>query len=347
MQAIDRRAIKRRSSSIWIACSAALLLSATATAQQKFVDDARRTVTLPNKVERVFAAGAPAEVLLYTLVPEKMVGRNHMPDSAALEFMPAELRQPVQIMNLPNADDANNDKELLALKPDVYIDYGDVLDDYVNSVKSVQQRTGIPGIILDGGIESIPGVYRRLGNALNVKSRGEQMARQAEQLLAKYRGILHKSTTPRAYLACSNDATLPCLEGERNGEIIKYLGAINVAGSITTAPKRPITVADMKTWNPDVIIVSSNAAAQRIRNDAAWQSIKAVAEQRVYAPPSLPFNWGPRPPSVNRLMGMMWLAYVLPGKPFDSAFSADMRNFFKNFYHVTLSDEQLQRLLAN
>ncbi len=317
-----------------------------ASAQQTFVDDAQRMVMLPDKVARVFAAGAPAEVLLYTLAPDKLVGRNHMPIAAALEFMPPEFRTPVQIMRLPDPDDAKNDTELLALKPDIYIDYGDVQDDYIASVNNVQQRTDIPAIILDGGIERIPAAYRQLGVILGVKSRGDQLAMQVDGILSRYRGVLLKTANaPRVYIACSTDAAIPCLEDERNGEVVKLLGALNVAGTAGNAPMRPITVEDMRAWNPDVIIAANTAAAARIRSDAAWRSIKAVADGRVYAPPALPFGWGPRPPSVNRLMGLMWLAYVLPGRPFDSAFLTDMRSFFKEFYHVTLSDEQLRRLL--
>lgn len=317
-------------------------------ASTRFVDDAQRKVDLPKKISRVFAAGAPAEVLLYTLAPEKMVGRNHMPSVAALEFTPSELKSPVQIMRLPNADNDKNDAELLALKPDVYVDYGDVNEDYVRSLNNVQRRTGIPALILDGGLQRIPAAYRKLGAALGVKRRGEQLAAEVDRILAKYRGALKKGDdAPRAYIACSNDGSIPCLEGERNGEIAQFLGAINVAGNVDTASKRPLTAEDMRAWNPDVIVASSPQAANRMLTDAALQSIKAVAEHRVYAPPSLPFSWGPRPPSVNRLMGLIWLAYVLPGRPFDRAFYDDMRKFYKLFYHVTLPDEQLRRLAEN
>ncbi len=337
-------------SALHAALCAALFFLAFATqtrAQSSFVDDAQRSVALPHSINRVFAAGAPAEVLLYTLAPEKLVGRNHMPMPAALPFMPPTLRSPVQIMRLPDADDADNDAELLALKPDIYIDYGDVTADYVNSVINVQQRTGIPGIILDGGIEHIAATYRKLGAALGIEHRGELLARQTERILSKYRGSLQRSaTTPRVYLACSASGNIPCLEGERNGEVVKLLGAINVAGTLDSAPRRPVTIEEIKAWNPDVIIASSAEAAVRIASDAEWQSIPAVAAHRVFAPPSVPFNWGPRPPSVNRLMGLIWLAYVLPGRPFDAAFFSDTSDFFRHFYHVTLSDAQLHSVVG-
>ena len=49
----------------------AVLVSMTPTVftQTAFVDSAKRRVELPARVSRVFAGGAPADVLLYTLVP--------------------------------------------------------------------------------------------------------------------------------------------------------------------------------------------------------------------------------------------------------------------------------------
>ena len=328
----------------------AALLSAFGTphtyAQSKFIDDAQRVVELPKTVTRVFAAGAPAEVLLYTLTPDKLVGRNHQPPRAALEFMPPELRNPIAIAKLPRSQDASNDTELLALKPDVYIDYGDLHQDYIDSVGNVQRRTGVPGIILDGHLEAIPATYRRLGAALQVKRRGDILAKSVDQLLKKYRGTLKKSgAVPRVYLACSGDAMIPCLEGEKMGEVAQFLGAVNVAGKIGDAPIKPLTMEEIEAWNPEVIIAASADAAARILQDVNWRSIKAIKEKRVYAAPTLPFNWGSRPPSVTRLPGLIWLAYALPGREFDTAFYSDIRSFFKLFYHVNPTDEQLKMLV--
>ena len=44
-------------------------LAAGVPAQSTFVDDAGRAVVLPARPSRVFAAGAPADVLVYTLAP--------------------------------------------------------------------------------------------------------------------------------------------------------------------------------------------------------------------------------------------------------------------------------------
>src|SRR5215467_13934132 len=184
--------VRRRSrcgvSALLVTLAGLTVSAAPVLAQTRVTDDAKRTVSLPAHVSRVFAAGAPAEVLLYTLVPDMLVGRNHMPPAAALEFMPPTLRSPKPIKNLPDRDDPRYDDELLALKPDVYVDYGTVDDDYVAALEAISGRTKVPALILDGRLTNIPVAYRKLGAALGVPDRGERAAAEAQRILDKYRG---------------------------------------------------------------------------------------------------------------------------------------------------------------
>ncbi len=319
---------------------------ATALAQSAFLDDAKRSVRLPSAVGRVFAAGAPAEVLLYTLAPEKLVGRNRLPEGDALEFFPPAFRAPVFIRQLPEIDNPAADAELVALQPDVYVDYGTVTEDYIASVDAVQKRTAVPGLILGGELSHIPAVYRRLGAALGVAARGNRLGDAAQRLLAKYRGALSGGAPVRVYLACSTDGFQPCLADQSAGEPLSWLGGVNVAGTRESAPRRPLSVEEVKALSPHVIVINGPpGVAARLRANAAWQSIEAVSAGRVYQWPDLPYSWGARPPSVNRLPGLAWLAYVAAGRPFDEAFASDIRGFYRDFYHLDLTDAQLQRLL--
>lgn len=332
-----------------LSCSVALAIAiaclpSVAAMQARFVDDAGRAVTLPARITRVFAAGAPAEVMLYTLVPDLLAGRNRVPAGDALEFFPPAYRTPTLIRQLPEVDNPAADAELVALKPDVYIDYGTVHEDYVAVLDAVQKRTGVPGIILDGALSKIPAMYRRLGAALGVPDRGKELGAATEPFLAKYRGLLSSGGGVRVYIACSSDGYVPCLEGSSGGDALQWLGGTNVAGTAATAPQRPWTSAEVKAADPQVIVVNGGAA--RVRSDPAWQAIPAVAAGRVYEWPALPYSWGSRPPSVNRLPGVLWLAYVARGRSFDAGFNADLRALFKDIYHLELTDQQIAKLLA-
>jgi iron complex transport system substrate-binding protein len=188
-------------------------------------------------------------------------------------------------------------------------------------------------------------MYRRLGAALGVKDRGDRLGAVVERMLNKYRGALSSGTSPvRVYIACSGDGYLPCLEDDSGGEQLKWLGGMNVAGTRATAPRRPRTIEEIAAMAPDVVIVSGSAAA--LQKDPAWKSVSAVAAGRVYQWPLLPNSWGSRPPSVNRLPGVPWLAYVARGRTFDPEFEADLRSLFRELYHIDLTDVQLRKLLA-
>ena len=203
--------------------------------------------------------------------------------------------------------------------------------------------TQVPAIILDGALENIPAVYRRLGTALGVSERGERLAREAQRVMDKYRGALADPPLD-VYLACSPNGLTPCVEGHSSGEAAALLGARNVGGRIGS-PRGTLTIDAIAARAPDLVIAPNKAAAEALRTAPEWQKVSAVAAGRVYAPPDLPFNWGPRPPSVNRLAGVIWLAYVARGRPFDDEFRDDVGRLFEAFYHVTPTAAQLGGLL--
>jgi iron complex transport system substrate-binding protein len=99
-------------------------------------------------------------------------------------------------------------------------------------------------------------------------------------------------------------------------------------------------------WNPDVIITIDADFAASVRNDPLWASVAAVRDGRVHLSPKLPFGWVDFPPSVNRLIGLWWLAKILYPAQFPEDIRALTRDFYGRFYHVTPSDAQIERVLA-
>jgi iron complex transport system substrate-binding protein len=67
----------------------------------------------------------------------------------------------------------------------------------------------------------------------------------------------------------------------------------------------------------------------------------------VHVAPTVPFNWGSRPPSVNRMLGLVWLAYVLRNREFDADFYADVRSLFAIYYHVEVADADIRNLVSS
>src|SRR5215471_13718545 len=62
---------------------------AGAAAPRVVTDSAGRRVEIPERVERVYAAGAPASILVYALAPDKLLGWSRALTPAEKALLPA------------------------------------------------------------------------------------------------------------------------------------------------------------------------------------------------------------------------------------------------------------------
>ena len=92
------------------------------------------------------------------------------------------------------------------------------------------------------------------------------------------------------------------------------------------------------TWDPNFYAA--------VWKDPVWAKVTAVKTRRVYLSPSKPFGWVDRPPSLNRLMGLRWMAHLLYPELFPMDLAEETRRFYELFYHVTLTDQQITDLLG-
>ena len=128
-----------------LALLGASVLARPAMAQARtVVDSARRSVTLPAKIERVFVAGPPASVLAYMLAPDAMVGWIRPPSPAEKEFLAAPARDLPETGRLTGRGDTVSLERLLAARPDLVLDFGSTTETYVSLADRVQGQTGIP-----------------------------------------------------------------------------------------------------------------------------------------------------------------------------------------------------------
>ena len=74
--------------------------------------------------------------------------------------------------------------------------------------------------------------------------------------------------------------------------------------------------------------------------------VAAVRAHRVHLSPKLPFGWVDFPPTVNRLIGLWWLAKILYPDLFLEDLRALTQEFYARFYHLTPSEAQIDRVLA-
>jgi iron complex transport system substrate-binding protein len=199
--------------------------------------------------------------------------------------------------------------------------------------------------LLDGRFDAAASTYRLLG-ALTHRD-AEPLAAYVEKTLATIEARINRvpeDERPRVYYARGPRGLETGLGGSINVETIEYLGARNVAaerqGGLATVSMEQVLV-----WNPQVIVTIDRDFAASVRDDPQWKQVEAVRAGRVHLSPRLPFGWVDFPPSVNRLIGLWWLAKILYPDHFDEDMRALTRDFYSLFYHVTPSDADLDRVL--
>lgn len=313
-------------------------------------DAAGRTVRVPDRIERVMAAGPPASTVLYVLAPEKMIGWVASPRPNEREFLLPATRDLPELGRLTGRGDTANVEVVLKAKPDLVFDFGSVSATYASLADRVQEQTGIPYLLINGRLDGTTASVRQLGKVLGVEARAEAIARYVEetdQLIDTRLKDVPASARKRVYLARQPNGLETGLTGSINTEIIERAGGINVAeraagrGGIAN-----VSIEQVIAWAPDTIITWDSNFFGKVYDDPAWATVPAVANRRVFQAPRLPFGWIDAPPSVNRVIGLRWIAGLLYPDRFPEDIRVTAREFLKLFYQIDVTDEQLARILA-
>src|SRR5262245_4424834 len=260
--------------------SAALLAPRRARAAS-VTDGAGRAVPVPARVERVFPAGPPAAIMLYTLAPELLLGWPRANRADEREFLLPDVGSRPEVGRLTGRGNTANLEVVLGLKPDLILDVGSVSTTYVSLADRVQQQTGIPYALLDGRFDNIAAAYRTLGTLIGRSAGGEDFARYTEDTMAAITGrigAVPRERRPRVYYARGARGLETGLGGSINVETIELL-AHNVAGG-TRGGLAAVSIEQVLLWNPDVIITIDQDFAASVYEDRAWAPVRSE-ERRV------------------------------------------------------------------
>jgi len=341
---LDRRALVAGLSTSLVAPHMGLAQPARV---RNVTDAAGRAVPVPARVERVFPAGPPAAIALYTVAPDLLLGWARATTATEREFLLPDVGSRPEVGRVTGRGNTANLEVVLALKPDLILDIGTVNPTFVSLADRVQQQTGVPYALLDGRFDGIAGSYRLIGELVGRRDAAEERARYVEntvKTITSRIADIAPGERPRVYYARGSRGLETGLGGSINVETIELL-ARNVAGE-TRGGLGTVSIEQVLRWNPDVIITIDREFAANVSADRTWAPIAAVQSKRVHLSPQLPFGWVDFPPSVNRLIGMWWLAKIFYPERFPEDMRTLTREFYGVFYHVSIDDRQIERILA-
>jgi iron complex transport system substrate-binding protein len=105
-----------------------------------------------------------------------------------------------------------------------------------------------------------------------------------------------------------------------------------------------VSMEQIITWNPDVIVVGGLTSPDAILTDPRWQEIKAVKEKKIYTAPEGVFIWGHGSSEV--FLFVMYLAKILHPNQFrELNLEQEVKGYYARFYHYNLSNDEVHRIL--
>ena len=141
-------------------CPGALAESAET---RSFTDSVGRTVELPKDLEKVAVSGPLAQIVLFALCPDRLVGIANKWDETAAQYFDAKYSDLPVLGQLYGGKGELNLETLLASGAQVVVDVGEPKKTIVEDLDALQQQTGIPFVHITATTADMGDAYRKLG----------------------------------------------------------------------------------------------------------------------------------------------------------------------------------------
>jgi iron complex transport system substrate-binding protein len=322
--------------------------------QRVMTDMVGRKVVVPKKITRVLGMSPVGTILVYTLSPELLIGWNYQADPGEKALLAAPYRNLPVLGGWYGKNNTGNLEQIIKAHPDVLISMGDTMGTTI--VERVQAQTHIPVFVLSGDIRKLPETYMKAAELLGNQARAALLAAECRKTITEIDSkikTIPQAKRRRVYYAEGPTGLETEPGGSMHSEAIDFAGGLNVA----TVPSQqgyghtPVSMEQVLMWNPEIIIggydhtTSPGEFYSKVWTNPAWSRLAAVRNHEVYETPQYPFCWIDRPPSVNLVIGIKWLANIFYPNLFHYDMRKETRQFYETFYHIKLSDSQLNQVL--
>jgi iron complex transport system substrate-binding protein len=309
-----------------------------------------RTVEIPTRVDGVLSTAPHVTVMVYMIAPDQLMGWNWKPDGDLV---------PEKYANLPvvggwYGKQSGNYETFISMAPDIVFEGYNAKGDPLGSIEERQDNFGdIPVVGVENSIDALaydaPVEY--LGSVIGAEAEAAELA----EFYARVLSLVQEATADipgsekrTVYYANGPTGLKTSPSGSQHCQLIDIANGVNIAEcpmkSVTGQTE--VSLEQVAEWNPDVIICDNRAFYDSVYEDELWQEITAVKNGEVHYTPYSPFCWFDFPPSTNTIIGIPWTASVIyPDRCENIDMEGLTREFYAKFYHIDLTDAQVQQLL--
>lgn len=332
---------------VWL--TTGLVLCADA---REIIDMAGRTVTIPERIAKVYSASPPATYMLYVIDSSVIAGLNNSQTANETQYLRREYTALPILGGFFGQGMTPNLESILVVKPDLMIASAGRQAAMHEKIEGMAGKLKIPLVYLRlDELEDYPEALLFLGRLLGREERGRVLSEYAEKVLAEVERItaaIPEQERPTVYYAEAADGLSTECDRSRHAALINVAAGRNVyrCEPRDTYGREKISLEQIVVDDPRVILAGERAFFERVYNDSRWQGISAVKNRRVHLIPSAPFNWFDRPPSFMRLLGVQWLLKLLHPHRFPLDLEQETRRFYKLFLDLELGEGDLKEILG-
>ena len=317
-----------------------------------FTDSIGREVTVPVKIGSIAPSGSYAQIMLLTLCPELLTGLSGELTDVQKPYFDEKYWDLPVFGRLYGSTGTINLEALVSAAPDVIIDMGEVKPGIGDDLDTVQEQTGIPVVFIEATLGSMADAYTSLGELLGVSDAAEERAEYIREVLdfaADVRGKIPEEERPNVLFSQGQNGNEVNGRGVVHAEILDVVGVINVAdmNSTISSGGDEVSLEQILLWNPEIVILAPDSNYATISSDPAWAQVAAVKNGEVYEVPIGPYNWLNRPPSVQRVLGILWLGNLIYPEHYDFDIVEKTQEFYKLFFAYEITETEVAELLKN
>ena len=315
-----------------------------------FTDDAGREVEIPSEISRIVPTGQLAQIVLFGIAPDLMVGLSSKWSGDAEQYISGDYFNLPVLGQLYGSADLNLE-ELALADPQLIIDVGEAKKSIVEDMDDMQTQTSIPSVHIDASLSTMADAYRKLGSLLGREERGEELAAYCENVYNRTLSIMEEvgENKVKGLFVLGEEGLNVIAAGSFHAEVFDLL-TDNLAVVDNPSSKgsgNEVTMEQIALWNPDFVLFAPESIYASVADMETWKDVKAIADENYIEVPFGPHNWMGMPPSVQRYLGLIWLTAALYPDYCDYDVKEEVKEYYRLFYSCDLTDEQYEALTAN
>jgi iron complex transport system substrate-binding protein len=326
-----------------------------------FTDMDGHTVEITKPIESVFIVDMTPLVAVYAYYNNGAEGLVGVPiDSVNIikESVFAEVYP--DILNVPLYDsgvEGTNVEEIAAKNPDVVFYTGGREETY-----EALTNAGLTAVAFttamtqdSNAMKNLADWLAQLDKVFNVESasRSAKLIGYNDEVLSELSALsasIPDEEKPSAIIIFAlGDDTLQIAGGGHYSDFwLNNSGARNAAAELERI--KPVNMEQLQKWNPEIIYITNfnKGVPEDLYNNTFagfdWSEIDAVKNKRVYKIPLGSYRW--YAPSNEGALMLQWMyKHNQPVRASELDVEAEILSFFKEFYNIELTNEQMDALL--